>query len=200
MCHAVGINTYFPHPFFPKIDHFSQQIATDLSQKYRLGELGSGFSEHFPAPPRENDFINEVRRVFETTPRPVKVGEIGNLFRDFYPEAKAMADPFVCSPRVVLSNVEAFEVHHWPIVRAYAQRLGLVEVINRFVPSEMTIDAGTVVLGLVIDTLSGRSPLYHLESFFEQQDRELLLGREVEASVFNDDSVGRVLGLSLIHI
>ena len=26
-----------------------------------------------------------------------------------------MADPFVCSPRVVLSNVEAFEVHHWPI-------------------------------------------------------------------------------------
>ena len=105
-----------------------------------------------------------------------------------------MADPFVCSPRVVLSNVEAFEVHHWPIVRAYAQRLGLVEVINRFVPSEMTIDAGTVVLGLVIDTLSGRSPLYHLESFFEQQDRELLLGREVEASVFNDDSVGRVLG------
>ena len=35
--------------------------------------------------------------------------------------------------------------------------------------------------------------MYHLEAFFEQQDRELLLGWEVEASAFNDDSVGRVL-------
>jgi len=104
-----------------------------------------------------------------------------------------MAYPFAPSAKVVLSNVEAFEVHHWPIVRAYAERLGLVEVVNRLVPSEMAIDAGTIVLGMVIDTLSGRSPLYHLEAFFEQQDRELLLGREVEASVFNDDTVGRVL-------
>jgi hypothetical protein len=76
-----------------------------------------------------------------------------------------MAYPFAPSPRVVLSNLEAFEVHHWPIVRAYAERLGVVEVINRLVPSEMAIDAGTIVLGLVIDTLSGRSPLYHLEAF-----------------------------------
>lgn len=104
-----------------------------------------------------------------------------------------MAHPFAPSPRVVLSNLEAFDVHHWPIVRAYAEQLGLVEVINRLVPSAMDIDPGTIVLGMVIDTLSGRSPLYHLEAFFEQQDRELLLGREVAASVFNDDNVGRVL-------
>lgn len=104
-----------------------------------------------------------------------------------------MAHPFAPSPKVVLSNLEAFEVHHWPIVRAYAEQLGLVAVINRLVPSEMEIDPGTIVLGMVIDTLSGRSPLYHLEAFFEQQDRELLLGRELEASVFNDDNVGRVL-------
>lgn len=104
-----------------------------------------------------------------------------------------MAHPFAPSARVMLSNLDAFEVHHWPIVRAYAQQLGLVEVINRLVPSEMAIDPGTIVLGMVIDTLSGRSPLYHLESFFEQQDRELLFGRALEASVFNDDNVGRVL-------
>ena len=104
-----------------------------------------------------------------------------------------MAHPFAPSPRVVLSNLEAFEVHHWPIVRAYAEQLGLVQVVNRLVPSAMDIDPGTIVLGMVIDTLSGRSPLYHLESFFEQQDRELLLGREIEARVFNDDNVGRVL-------
>jgi len=104
-----------------------------------------------------------------------------------------MAHPFAPSPKVVLSNLQAFEVHHWPIVRAYAERLGLVEVINRLVPSEMAIDPGTIVLGMVIDTLSGRSPLYHLESFFEQQDRDLLFGRALEANVFNDDNVGRVL-------
>ncbi len=104
-----------------------------------------------------------------------------------------MAYPFACPQWQILSELEAFEVHHWPIVRGYAERLGLVEVINRLVPTEMTVDLGTMVLGLVIDTLSGRSPLYHLESFFEAQDRALLLGCEVEAKAFNDDNVGRVL-------
>ena len=158
-----------------------------------MDELNERFSEYLLGPHREDEWINEASRVFETAPGTVKVGEIEIFSKDVNQEAKAMADPFVCSPRVVLSNVEAFEVHHWPIVRAYAEKLGLVEVVNRLVPSEMAIDAGTMVLGLVVDTLSGRSPLYHLEAFFEQQDRGLLLGREVEASVFNDDSVGRVL-------
>jgi len=30
----------------------------------------------------------------------------------------------------------------------------------------MGVDAGTVVLAMVLDTLSGRSPLYRLEEFF----------------------------------
>ena len=46
---------------------------------------------------------------------------------------------------------------------AYADQLGLVSLINHYVPTEMDVDAGTVVLGLVLDTLSGRSPLYRLE-------------------------------------
>jgi transposase len=103
-----------------------------------------------------------------------------------------MAYPFI-GKEPAFPELEAYEVHHWPVVRAYSERLGLVGLINRLVPSEMAIDAGTIVLGLVIDTLSGRSPLYHLEAFFEPQDRALLLGREVEAKVFNDDTVGRVL-------
>jgi len=39
----------------------------------------------------------------------------------------------------------------------------------------MEVDVGTVVLALVLDTLSGRSPLYPLAEFFAQQDTELLL-------------------------
>jgi transposase len=57
----------------------------------------------------------------------------------------------------------------------------------------MEVDVGTVVLGLVWDTLSGRSPLYRLEEFFAHQDTELLLGKALPPQAFHDDTVGRVL-------
>src|SRR5262249_8421682 len=89
--------------------------------------------------------------------------------------------------------IEVYPVHHLPIIKAYADQLGLVGLINHYVPTEMDVDAGTVVLGLVMDTLSGRSPLYRLEEFFAHQDTELLLGKAVPPHAFNDDTLGRVL-------
>jgi transposase len=89
--------------------------------------------------------------------------------------------------------IEVYPVHHLPIIKAYADQLGLVGLINHYVPTEMDVDAGTVVLGLVLDTLSGRSPLYRLEEFFAHQDTELLLGKAVPPQAFTDDTVGRVL-------
>ena len=89
--------------------------------------------------------------------------------------------------------IEIYPVHHLPIIKAYADQLGLVGLINHYVPTEMDVDAGTVVLGLVLDTLSGRSPLYRLEEFFAHQDTELLLGKALPAQAFTDDTVGRVL-------
>ena len=56
--------------------------------------------------------------------------------------------------------LEVYPVQHLPIIKAYADQLGLVSLINHYVPTEMDVDAGTIVLGLVLDTLSGRSPLY----------------------------------------
>jgi transposase len=91
------------------------------------------------------------------------------------------------------STIEVYPVHHLPIIKAYADQLGLVSLINYYVPTEMEMDAGTVVLGLVLDTLSGRSPLYRLEEFFASQDTELLLGQACAAHALNDDTVGRVL-------
>ena len=90
-------------------------------------------------------------------------------------------------------TIEVYPVHHLPIIKAYADQLGLVSLINHYVPTAMGVDAGTVVLGLVLDTLSGRSPLYRLEEFFAQQDTELLLGKAVPPHALNDDTVGRVL-------
>src|SRR5215467_11778480 len=89
--------------------------------------------------------------------------------------------------------IEVYPVHHLPILKAYADQLGLVSLINHYVPTEMGVDAGTVVLALVLDTLSGHSPLYRLEEFFAQQDTALLLGKAIPPQALNDDTVGRVL-------
>jgi hypothetical protein len=94
---------------------------------------------------------------------------------------------------LVLPTIEAYHVQHLPIVKAYADKIGLVEVINQVVPTEMAVDPGTIVLGMILDTLSGRSPLYRLEEFFAHQDTALLLGQALTPDAFNDDTVGRVL-------
>jgi transposase len=94
---------------------------------------------------------------------------------------------------LVLPPIEAYQVQHLPIVKAYADKIGLVEAINQVVPTEMAIDPGTIVLGMILDTLSGRSPLYRLEEFFTHQDTALLLGKAVAPEAFQDDTVGRVL-------
>ena len=94
---------------------------------------------------------------------------------------------------LVLPTIEAYQVQHLPIVKAYADKLGFVEVINQVVPTEMAIAPGTIVLGMILDTLSGRSPLYRLEEFFAHQDTALLLGKAIAPGAFDDDPVGRVL-------
>jgi hypothetical protein len=89
--------------------------------------------------------------------------------------------------------IEVYPIQHLPIIKAYADQLGLVSLINHSVPTAMDVDAGTVVLGLVLDTLRGRSPLYRLEEFVAHQDTELLLGQALPPQAFTDDPVGRVL-------
>src|SRR6266487_6505204 len=94
---------------------------------------------------------------------------------------------------LVLPPIEAYQVQHLPIVKAYADKIGLVEAIHEVVPTEMGVDPGTIVLGMILDTCSGRSPLYRLEEFFTHQDTALLLGKAVPPEAFQDDTVGRVL-------
>src|SRR5262245_60456676 len=94
---------------------------------------------------------------------------------------------------LVLPPIEAYQVQHLPIVKAYADKIGLVEVINQLVPTEMVIDPGTIVLGLIRDTLSGRTPLYRLEEFSTSQATALLFSKAVAPGAFDDDTVGRIL-------
>ena len=52
-------------------------------------------------------------------------------------------------------NIEVYESKHLPLVKEFAERIGLVETVNKLVPSEMDIDPGTMLLGLILDTLFG---------------------------------------------
>ena len=85
------------------------------------------------------------------------------------------------------------DVGHLPIVKHYAKKINLVGTINAMVQSQMHTNAGLTVLAMVLDTLSGRNPLYRLQRFFQDKDTELLLGQSVDAATFADHNVARVL-------
>jgi hypothetical protein len=63
--------------------------------------------------------------------------------------------------------IEVYDVYHLPIIKAYADKIDLVNTINRLVPTRMEIDPGTLVLAMVLDALSGRHPLYRIDIFLE---------------------------------
>ena len=82
----------------------------------------------------------------------------------------------------IFNKIDAHTVHHLPIIKAYADKIQLVEIINQLIPSEKIVDHGTMILAMVIDTLTGRKPLYRLEEFYSKQDTELLLGKKIHHS------------------
>lgn len=92
-----------------------------------------------------------------------------------------------------LEGAEIFNYGHLPAAAAYCRRLGVVDVVNRMVASEMDLQPGVVVQAMVLDTLSGRSPLYRLKEFLDERDVELLVGEQIPANAFSDVNVGRSL-------
>jgi len=90
-------------------------------------------------------------------------------------------------------GVEIYQHAYLPIVSAYCRELGLVKLINEMVPSQMTVRPGQIIQAMVLDTLSGRSPLYLLENFMAEQDIELLLGENISSDKFSDTNVARAL-------
>jgi hypothetical protein len=104
-----------------------------------------------------------------------------------------MADPFAASSNSHEQSVAVAQVNHLPVVADFGRRLGLAELDNRLVQVDMTVEFGVIGVGVVLDNLSGRSPLYHMESAFSDCDRAVLFGQEVPANTFSDDNVGRVM-------
>jgi transposase len=86
-----------------------------------------------------------------------------------------------------------FAPAHLPIVREYASRMRFVEIVDEVLACDMRVSPGRILLALVMNVLSGRSPLYRVEEFFRTRDVALLLGSEITAEMLNDDAIGRVL-------
>ncbi len=91
----------------------------------------------------------------------------------------------------VLNQMHITRPDHLPVVAAFCRRIGLIDIIDRIVPNEMEVGVETIVQGMVLDTLSGRSPLYRLENFFKHQDTQLLLGQQIDSTSFNDTTVAQ---------
>jgi transposase len=92
-----------------------------------------------------------------------------------------------------LDTMTITDVQFLPIIKEYARKINLVGTINRLVETDMELSPGIIILGMVLYTLSGRSPLYRLMDFFEEKDTELLLGESIPASRFSDHTIGRAL-------
>lgn len=97
--------------------------------------------------------------------------------------------------RVYPGSLLACDVGYLPIIAAYVKRLGVVDEVNRLCPSNSHVGAGEMVLALILDTLSGRRPLYRLEDRFGELDTRLLFGQDIDPSKLNDDAAGRTLDL-----
>ena len=95
--------------------------------------------------------------------------------------------------QIDFSKLTITDVQFLPIVKEYARRINLVDTINQMVGTKMELQPGIVILGMVIDTLSGRSPLYRLKHYFAGKDIELLFGETVHVSQFTDYNIGRAL-------
>jgi len=90
-------------------------------------------------------------------------------------------------------DMKISRVDHLPITSAWCRKIGLAQIVNNLAPTQMNVDVGTIVVALVLDTLSGRSPLYRLSEFYEHLDIPLLIGKDLPPEAFNDSNVGRAL-------
>lgn len=86
-----------------------------------------------------------------------------------------------------------FSLAHLPIVKEYADRMEFVKIIDQSLSCGMQVSPGKTILGLVMNVLCGRSPVYRVEEFFRTRDVGLLIGEEINAKMLNDDAIGRVL-------
>ena len=89
-----------------------------------------------------------------------------------------------------------YESSYLNIISAIFKDLGLPQLIDRLVPVDPQCQtrASDVVWLLILDILSGRQALVHLERWAHDIDLPKLIRPRLDPSWFNDDAIARHLG------
>ena len=61
------------------------------------------------------------------------------------------------------AGAEIFTHGHLPTAAAYCRCLGVMDLVDEMVPTQMALRPGLTVQAMVLDVLSGRMPLYRVE-------------------------------------
>ncbi len=96
----------------------------------------------------------------------------------------------------LIPNIQVMEAGAAPLIAAMCDEIKLADTINQLVmwdDKQCKLSPGTRIEAIIINVLSARRPLYKIESFYEQQDPEVLLGKGVTADLLNDDALARAL-------
>jgi len=89
-------------------------------------------------------------------------------------------------------GIESYDVRHLPVIAAFCDKIEIPAIVDKALNCNMEANCGNIVKGLILNTLSGRDPLYRVGEYFSHQDTELLIGKGVDFSAFSDDNIGRV--------
>ncbi len=68
------------------------------------------------------------------------------------------------------------DVRFLPIISAYAKRIGLVERIDALLDCEAEVSPGWVAPAMILDALSGRSPLFRMQEFYTLLEESMAQG------------------------
>lgn len=82
------------------------------------------------------------------------------------------------------------------VIGVLADRIQWGSVVDRLLPwdrDRTQTPPSVILLGLLVNVLNHRTPLYHVETWMQGVPCDLFWGPEVSAAVFNDDALGRVL-------
>jgi len=96
-----------------------------------------------------------------------------------------------------VDNIEIVKVGPIRLFKALIDQLKLVETINnnlRWDEKQWKVSPGDLLSAVILAMFHGRRTLYKLEEFYEDQDLELIFGRnDLRPEDFNDDALGRAL-------
>lgn len=92
-----------------------------------------------------------------------------------------------------VEQITPYEPKFLPVISELTRQFQMERIIDDALNCEMEVSPGLVVIAMILDTFSGRTPLYRMERSYANQDTEILLGSDLPAEKLNDDTLGRVL-------